>query len=188
MNHDFNPALLITARLFDFPDEAWRRRLPEIREAAAGLSDANRRDGTLAFIDAAASASLLEWQEQYTATFDLTPANSLDLTHHLHGDSQERLAALERLQQAFVDAGFERVGGVLPDFLPLILEFLSVTTDEPAAAVLRIVGPGLAALNARLLAARSPYAALTTGLVELLGLSDGQPFIKAETTVMEETP
>ena len=70
-------------------------------------------------------STLSQLQEEYVATFDLSPAVALYLGHHLFGDNQERGAYLIRLKQEFGRHGFTPSGHELPDHLPRVLGFLT---------------------------------------------------------------
>ncbi len=69
-------------------------------------------------------------EEDYVKTFDLSEVASLYLTAHEFGDSRERGAALIQLGQWFSDAGYGVALGELPDYLPLLIEFLAVGPDS----------------------------------------------------------
>ena len=74
----------------------------------------------------------LRLQEEYTRTFDLNPSTCLNLTFHCP-ESQSRGNLLLRLRELYEDAGYENLPGELPDYLPLMLEFLAVCPDPTAA-------------------------------------------------------
>ena len=170
MQDDSTRILMTVSRLLDYPDAAWRQDLPGLRQAAADLAPAPSRAALLVFIDEAAAMGPLACQERYTANFDLAPSSSLDVTYHAYGDTEDRLRALQGLQETYAAAGYERTGGELPDFLPLVLEFLAVASSSEQEAVIRWTGPGLAALHGRLRDQNSPFAALTQQLVHLFDL------------------
>lgn len=68
----------------------------------------------------------IQAQERYTAVFDMNPSTTLNVTYHAHGDNEKRAAALARLQHHYEQAGWTRITGELPDYLPMMLEFLSI--------------------------------------------------------------
>src|SRR5699024_5797587 len=53
----------------------------------------------------------------------------LYLTAHELGDSSKRGAALIKLQKIINEAGFEREGNELADYMPMLFEFLAVVPD-----------------------------------------------------------
>jgi nitrate reductase delta subunit len=109
-----------------YPDEALAAAAPELLEAAAGLQDPGLRERLSAFAAQLAAEPLLGLQEHYTALFDLRPQASLNLTYHFMGDREERGRALAGLLALYQRSGFEPAVNELPDFLPLMLEFLSL--------------------------------------------------------------
>ncbi|MCU0559601.1 MAG: nitrate reductase molybdenum cofactor assembly chaperone [Desulfobacterales bacterium] len=112
-----------------YPDDALAAAAPEIEQAAAGLGDPNLRMQLSAFAAELATRPLLSLQEHYTAVFDMRPQASLNLTYHLLGDREERGRALAGLLALYQRSGFEPAVNELPDYLPLMLEFLSIAPE-----------------------------------------------------------
>ena len=110
---------------------------------------------------------LIKLQEEYTATFDLNPANSLNLSYHRWGDGKERGRALARLSHLYAGAGYEIADGELPDFLPLMLEFIAVGPPESGCEIMEEYGPQITALADRLAASGSPYAGIVHHAAQL---------------------
>ena len=52
-------------------------------------------------------------------------ASSLHLFEHLHGESRDRGEAMVELKRLYEHAGFELSTRELPDYLPVVLEYLS---------------------------------------------------------------
>jgi nitrate reductase delta subunit len=119
----------IFSLLLQYPDEAFYEHLPELKEAALGLWPLPDKDHLAGFFSALQSRPRLKVQEDYTAAFDLAPATTLNMTYHIEAEGEKRAGLLVDLQQAYGAAGYERSSGELPDYLPLILEFLSVCPD-----------------------------------------------------------
>jgi nitrate reductase delta subunit len=141
-----------------YPDAEALEALPEMEEAAAGLGDPRAREGLSHFMVLLKAQSLLKLQEHYTAVFDMDPAASLNLTYHLLGDCEDRGRALAELLEAYLKAGFEPAVNELPDFLPLLLEFLAATPQaETHAPILRCLA-AVPVLAGRLKESGSLYA------------------------------
>jgi nitrate reductase molybdenum cofactor assembly chaperone NarJ/NarW len=150
--------LKLLSRCLAFPDaeavEAW----PEMEEAAAGVSDPWAHERLSHFMALMKAQPLLELQEHYTAVFDMNPSASLNLTWHLMGDCEERGRALAELIGIYRQGGFEPAVNELPDFLPLMLEFMAAaSTAEPHALMLRCLA-AVPALAGRLRESGSIYA------------------------------
>jgi nitrate reductase delta subunit len=152
--------LKLLALLLQYPDAAFREALPELAEAARGLPDAAGREALQAGVEALAALPPLELAARYTAAFDLSPSTTLDMTHHLWGDSEQRAAVLARLERAYRGAGYARANGELPDFLPLMLEFLAVCPQAPDREFVWSCLEGLKTLGPRLAQEAPVYAAL----------------------------
>jgi nitrate reductase delta subunit len=128
-----------------YPDAETLGALPEMEAAAAGLADPFPREPLSAFLALLRARPLLDLQEHYTATFDLNPAASLNLTWHLLGDREDRGRALAELLEVYRQAGFEPAVDDLPDHLPLLLEFMAAA---PQVEVHPLVERCLSALPA----------------------------------------
>jgi len=132
--------------------------LPEMETTAAELRDPRARVRLSQMMTQMKAQSLLKLQEHYTAVFDMNPSNSLNLTYHLMGDREDRGRALAELLEVYRQAGFEPAVNELPDFLPLMLEFLAAAApDEPHALIRRCLAT-VPAIAARLRETGSPYA------------------------------
>ncbi|MCL6517048.1 nitrate reductase molybdenum cofactor assembly chaperone [Alicyclobacillus sp.] len=107
--------------LLDYPDEGVVQRLLEARRIAeeAGDQEMARVVAALAAIPPSALA------RRYVETFDMQEQTALYLTAHELGDSRERGGALLRLHAMLRAAGLEPEAGELPDYLPLLFEFLA---------------------------------------------------------------
>jgi nitrate reductase molybdenum cofactor assembly chaperone NarJ/NarW len=170
VTHDFSTHMRLMSRLLDYPDDDLPEFLREARTVWKGAAEAPGGQALLAFVAYLAGQPPLRLQEHYTQTFDLAPSRSLDLTYHRYADSEARAHALQGLQEIYRRAGFERTGGELPDYLPLILEFLSVAPEQSKREVLGVIGDSLAALAGRLRRDQNPYADGMDHLIEVLGL------------------
>ena len=120
-----------------YPDSSIVEAWPEMEEAAAGLSDPLARKGLLDYMALLKAQPLLALQEHYTAVFDMNPSASLNLTFHLMGDREERGIALAELLDVYRRAGFEPAVNELPDYLPLLLEFLAASPQSETHTLVR---------------------------------------------------
>ncbi|AYZ65708.1 nitrate reductase molybdenum cofactor assembly chaperone [Burkholderia multivorans] len=146
--------------LLTYPDADLLDALPDVR--AALERDPGARDALAPLVDHLAQTPLIALQETYVATFDRTPAHSLHLFEHVHGESRARGQALVDLLDEYRRFGFEPATNELPDYLPLFVEFLgAIAADGHAADARRLLGDAIdviAALGERLERAQSPYA------------------------------
>jgi nitrate reductase delta subunit len=160
----------VLARLLDYPVPELKSHVDEIREVVVNESaiSEEERQAIGEFVDHVAQTSLIELEQEYVQTFDMIPEHSMHLTHHLFGDDRGRGPALVDLGEHYKGMGWEAREGELPDYLPLILEYVS-TLDEVAATIfLADAAKVLTEVAANLEKAHSRYAPLLR-LVERRG-------------------
>jgi len=151
----------LMSRFLDYPDQELKSHLDEIELLLDDASLAEEERAALRnFAAWLRQEDLTELQAAYVQTFDLTPEHSLHLTHHLFGDDKNRGPALIDLTEYYKEFGLETPENELPDFLPLILEFVSTLEPEGAAVFLHDTAKVLKVLAANLEKADSPYAPL----------------------------
>ncbi|MBI5572198.1 MAG: nitrate reductase molybdenum cofactor assembly chaperone [Desulfomonile tiedjei] len=154
--------------LLQYPDEELKGSVRGLQDGLACFSEVPSVAGCLGFLAYLERTPLVTLQEEYVRTFDLRPATCLNLTFHECGDGKIRGAALADLSQLYKSEGYEPSRVDLPDFLPLVLEFLSVCSPETGSQVLaRYAGP-IRGLAQRLGQQASPYGHLLEAL-SLLG-------------------
>jgi nitrate reductase delta subunit len=153
---------MILSILFDYPDEYLKDHLGEIDALLDGDRDIlpAEREEIRKVVRWMRETQLLALQQHYVQTFDLTPEHSLHLTHHVYGESRERGPALVDLTEHYRAYGFEVVEGELPDYLPLVLEYVNTLDPLAARMFLHEVVDVLTHLADRLERAGSPYAPL----------------------------
>ncbi|MCC6716072.1 MAG: nitrate reductase molybdenum cofactor assembly chaperone [Gammaproteobacteria bacterium] len=160
----------IASALLGYPDAALRAALPAIAgaiEREEGLA-AGEREVLARFVERLSAADSLSAEEDYVRTFDMVPEHSLHLTHHLIGEDKNRGPALIDLTEHFREHGLEIIDKELPDYLPLLLEFVSLLEEEAGRSFLSRWRKVLRQLRANLAEAGSLYADLV-GLIEARG-------------------
>jgi len=113
------------------------------------------------------SLSPIRAQERYTTTFDMTPPNTLNMTYHRFGDGEKRAGMLAYLQEIYCRSGYAPNTGDLPDYLPLMLEFLSQCPDAPGGEAIWDCLEPLGKLIHRLREVAPPYAQLLVPLEDI---------------------
>lgn len=152
----------MVSALLEYPDASLREALPEIALAIVGDDTLNPEErATLAgFVETLVASDPLSAEEAYVRTFDMVPENSLHLTHHLIGEDKNRGPALVDLGEFYKSYGFEISQKELPDYLPLMLEFVSVLDAEEAKMFLSRWTKVLRQLAVNLEEAEGGYAPL----------------------------
>lgn len=146
------------AALVTYPEPALLKALPEIR----AIVDAEKRLGRddrarlAALMDELSAADALDAQERYVELFDRGRATSLHLFEHVHGEARDRGQAMVDLNALYARHGLAIVANELPDYLPAMLEYLSLRPLEEmremlgdCAHVLRAVGEALVGHDSR---------------------------------------
>ena len=164
-------SLRVLARLLSYPDAALRENLPALR--AALVSDntvlPHRLAELSALIGTLESSDPLENEADYVQIFDRGRATSLHLFEHVHGDSRERGPAMIDLAQTYEKAGLFLAPGEMPDYLPVVLEFVSTQPPKEARAFLGEMAHIFNAIFSALEQRESAYACVLGALLELAG-------------------
>ena len=141
-----------------------------------------------ALVDELRAMDPLDAQERYVATFDRGRATSLHLFEHVHGESRDRGQAMVDLKSMYERAGLALAGNELPDYLPAVLEFLSLQPFEVAEAMLDDCAHIVRKIGDALASRGSSYAAVfaaVLAVVDLPGLA-GKAEAVAEKPMDEE--
>lgn len=165
--------------LLAYPRSEIRAALPEIAAAirASRLLRPEHRDGLLQLAEFIQAADPLLAEERYVELFDRGRATSLYLFEHVHGEGRDRGAAMVALKGRYEAAGFMLAGPELPDFLPLVLEYLSCRDLSEAKTMLGECAHILRRVGEALCRRESCYAA---AFEALLGIA-GAPGLAAKT-------
>ena len=154
----------ILSLLLEYPTGELCAHWDDIRDEIPLLDNAAEKEkqAMLNFIEWAKTHTLTQFQKDYVRTFDLTPDNALYLTHHLFEEQdRDRGPTLVELSEFFQSEGFEIEGGELPDYLPLVLEYVSTLEDERGACLFLKDSARVAGMIAANLETQgSPYAPL----------------------------
>lgn len=154
--------------LMEYPKPALWSHGDELRAAAhAPALSPERRVALAGFIDALLVQEPMDAQERWLELFDRGRAMSLLLFEHIHGESRDRGQAMVDLVETYRKAGFEMDTRELPDYLPLVLEYLSTRPGDEVHDWLHHISHILELLAARAQQRQSDYAVLFESLVEL---------------------
>jgi nitrate reductase delta subunit len=150
----------ILSLLLSYPSAELQAGRAEIEAALAadGLTRAVDKQRVTALLDLVCDTDLYDAQERYVLLFDRTRSLSLHLFEHVHGESRDRGQAMVDLAAHYEEAGFNIAARELPDYLPMLLEFLCTRAPEAAAELLEQTGPILVMLRQRLDKRGSVYA------------------------------
>jgi len=157
--------------LLSYPQEEIRRALPEIADAirASQLIPPPQREDLLTLTDELRADDLLKVEERYVELFDRGRAASLHLFEHLHGEERDRGQAMVDLKRLYERAGYELSSRELPDYLPVVLEYLSCRDLGETRELLGDCAHILRRIGQSLIARGSSYATVLQALLVVAG-------------------
>ena len=164
-------SLRVLARLLSYPDAQLRGDLADMRQALRSESAIApvRMMELEQLMFSLEQRNPLDLEADYVELFDRGHATSLHLFEHVHGDSRDRGPAMIDLTQTYEKAGLFLASGELPDYLPVVLEFVSTQPNKEARAFLSEMAHIFNAIFSALQSRETPYAAVLGALLELSG-------------------
>ena len=130
------PVYKVLSLLLEYPTKDLTTHWDDIKQLLAEQPSLSAEDKKVfaEFTNWASAMSLTKLQAKYVNTFDMTSEHSLYLTYHLFDEQdRDRGPALIELSELYKTTGFEISDGELPDYLPLILEYVSTMEDDDSA-------------------------------------------------------
>ena len=163
--------LRVFAVLLEYPDPSLKAHLGEMADALHGEGALSARTlrGLEMLFARLREADQLEIEADYVGLFDRGRATSLHLFEHVHGDSRDRGPAMIDLAQTYEQAGLYLAPGELPDYLPVVLEFVSTQPPREARAFLGEIAHLINAIFGALLQRGSRYASVLGALLDMAG-------------------
>ena len=161
----------IMSLLLQYPDEMYLELMAELASEVGQLQPSREKASIEAFLKDVKSHENIQLQERYTATFDLNPSTTLNMTYHKWGDGEKRAAAMRQLSRLYIDAGFEINNGELPDYLPLVLEFIATVPEAQRSEIIQQSLEALKTVVDRLRKISVPFAELLEPLAALFSSS-----------------
>lgn len=183
-------SLRVLGALLEYPGEELISALPEMRfildeEQFLGAGD---RAALQSFMAELASRDLMDLQEDYVDTFDRGRATCLNLFEHVHGESRDRGQAMVDLQNVYANAGLTLSANELPDYLPALLEYLSLRSRAEVTDMLADCATILQRIGAALARRESPYAVALRILLRLAGERHPEKLLAATPVEEDATP
>ena len=159
----------VLSALLSYPTEALVDAAPEflaVLDSEKLVPKACRKAIDL-LIEEIALGEVYGLQERYGLLFDRSKTLALHLFEHVHGESRDRGQAMVDLKAMYENAGLIITANELPDYVPLLLEFLSTRPIAEARELLGQTAHILAALAERLGRRESSYKAVFDALVAI---------------------
>ena len=153
--------------LITYPCPELVAALPEIDAVLAGsrLLPPTERERLAALIAEIRVVDGIDLEGHYVELFDRGRTTSLHLFEHVHGESRDRGTAMVELRGIYANAGYELATNELPDYLPVILEYLSCRSLAEARAMLGDCAHILREVGEALVRRGSRYAAVFAALL-----------------------
>jgi nitrate reductase delta subunit len=161
------------ARLLSYPDADVRESVPDLLKVLASEAalDEARLRGLRKLLGSLIDQDIMEVEQAYVELFDRGRATSLHLFEHVHGDSRDRGPAMIDLVKTYEQGGMrldpDKVGGELPDYLPIVLEFVSTLPFEQMRDFIGEIAHILNAVHTALIKRRSLYAHVLAAVLEI---------------------
>lgn len=179
----------ILSLLLDYPSQETIGLLSSAQRIMEqeGLLDRTSLKHVDSFVREVRHYKLLNWKERYTAQFDYAAPTSLYLFDHVYGDSRKRGMAMVDLKQLYASEGMEIFSGELPDFLPVMLEFIAnCQTQQEGADLLAETAHVLTKIESALYEGNSPYGHLLSVLAYLASKGEARPLTSEEKAELEQ--
>ncbi len=162
--------LRVLARLLAYPEQPLLDAVSQMVDVLNSEKwlPTSLRGRLKAFMHGMAIRPLMDLQEEYVVLFDRGRALSLHLFEHVHGESRDRGQAMVDLLELYRAGGLELNARELPDYLPLMLEYLSTRPRAEARELLDDAMGVIVLLGARLAERGSDFALLFEA-IEFIG-------------------
>jgi nitrate reductase delta subunit len=144
--------------LLQYPTAAVFEGLDVLDSAATEIPAREGRQAMQRFLVWLRTTPPTEVAQHYVETFDLRRRCALYLTYYRCGDTRTRGMAMLTFKTAYRVAAFEPTDDELPDYLPLVLEFASLSSR--GEDLLRSRRTDLELLRKALHEAETPYASV----------------------------
>ncbi|WP_163969796.1 nitrate reductase molybdenum cofactor assembly chaperone [Oceanobacillus halotolerans] len=156
----------IASTFLHYPEKEVLDTLPEVKKEIDKIENPTVNAYLKSFVYYLESTPFDKLCEDYVYTFDFHGIATLNLTYNVFKDSRERGEALVKLRQIFNDTDLEAETDELPDYLPLILEFLSLAEDEYVERLLKLHFNSMKKVDQDLAENDSPYHFLLKATID----------------------
>ena len=157
--NEVRKAFKIISYLLQYPDKKWLQ-WGELKEEVEQLKSTDIRKPLTLFLEEIGNMSLDDLVLHYVNLFDFNSSCTLSLSYLKVGEQRERGQILVELKSMYKDYGFEMIDEELPDFLPVVLEFVAIAPLQISANLLNSFFEPIEKLKSELKAVKSPYAYL----------------------------
>lgn len=174
---------MLFSQLLQYPDATWQDRSDEMYVDWCHLIQDENEDvvKTLQTLAGECIASFVGMDAEaitaaYVKTFDFNKKSNLYLTYGQLGEERERGPALLRLKQLYEEEDMILDTEELPDYLPLVLEYVAVSQDNRGISLLVSFRKALEQIKSALEQQNSPYRHVLQAILWILdqsGITEG---------------
>ncbi|MDM5190404.1 nitrate reductase molybdenum cofactor assembly chaperone [Bacillus sp. DX4.1] len=165
MKQSLQTAFSCSSFLLSYPESGWREALSELQENIDTITHEEIRTTLTAFIKQVQEKTNNQLIDSYVYTFDFGKKTNLYLTYMNTGEQRERGVELLELKQHYKKAGFAVTDKELPDYLPLLLEFLANADEEDSKPIMNKYVTNIQALHEQLQDANSMYEPIIASIL-----------------------
>lgn len=159
---DARGAFQMISYLLQYPEKKWLQ-WRELIEGTEQFEEPSLRNPLVSFLKAIGEISLDDLTQAYVQQFDFNPKCSLYLTYLKAGEQRERGQILVELKALYKEHGLVMTDEELSDYLPLVLEFVSVAPLQISLNLFASFKEPIEKLKKELDQAGSPYSQLLEG-------------------------
>ncbi|HDX9579781.1 TPA: nitrate reductase molybdenum cofactor assembly chaperone [Bacillus pseudomycoides] len=157
MNQSLQTAFSCSSFLLSYPEQGWREALTHLQNDIQTIEHEEIRTTLTTFIEQAKQKTNDELIQSFVYTFDFGKKTNMYLTYLNTGEQRERGIELLELKQHYQKAGLAVTDKELPDYLPLMLEFLANADEEDSEPIMKKYENNIKALHQQLQDANSMY-------------------------------
>lgn len=157
----------LASNFLQYPEEEWKEYMEYFHDEVKQIEDVQTRTHFVKFLYFIDETPYSEICDQYVSTFDFNDRTTLYLTYSVFKDNRDRGPVLVKLREEFLAAGAELESDELPDYLPLILEFASISLEK-SSKVLFLHLRSMERLCLELEAINSPYQHLLAACIQTI--------------------
>lgn len=170
---------MLFSQLLQYPDETWQDASDEMYVDWCHLIQDEEEEvaNTLQKLAGECIAAFAGMDAEsitaaYVKTFDFGKKSNLYLTYGQLGEDRERGPALLRLKQLYEEEDMILDTDELPDYLPLVLEYVAVSQENRGIALLVSFRKALESIKSALDEQQSPYRHVMDAILWILDQSN----------------
>lgn len=161
--------------LLQYPDSEWQEVADEMFVNWCQLIE-DEKEEEVELLKRLASDCIAEFvgmdsetiTQNYVRTFDFSKKSNLYLTYGQLGEERERGPALLKLKQIYEEEDMLLASEELPDYLPLVLEYVAVAEENRGESLLLSFQSALEKVRDTLIESESPYRHVLIAILTLL--------------------